>query len=145
MPERAQSFESHTRWLAPFHFFVLPVLLINIVAIAKRLYHAQDGRTAWELVVAVAILIGIYMGRHMALTMQDRLIRLEERLRLQALLPADQRARSGELTRGQYVALRFAPDEEVPELVRRIPSGELKTAGDIKRAIRNWRADHIRV
>jgi hypothetical protein len=81
----------------------------------------------------------------MPLVAQDRLIRLEETIRLARLLPADMKGRENELTRSQYVALRFAPDNEVPELVRRIQAGELKTAGDIKRAIKNWRADHLRV
>ena len=81
----------------------------------------------------------------MALRAQDRIIRLEERTRLDRLLPADLRVRAAELSTSQLIALRFAPDDEVPELVRRALDGELARQGDIKRAIRDWRADHLRV
>ena len=81
----------------------------------------------------------------MALRAQDRIIRLEEHMRLNQLLPADLRARLGELSAGQLIALRFAPDDEVPDLVRRALGGELQRQGDIKRAIRNWRPDYLRV
>ena len=81
----------------------------------------------------------------MALRAQDRIIRLEERVRLAQLLPPDLRSRIGELQTSQLIAIRFAPDEEVPELVRRALEGELKTRADIKRAIQTWRADHLRV
>lgn len=145
MSDHTQTFKSHRRWLAPWHFFVIPVLLINVFVAMRRLYYTQDRHGAWELLVAVAILLGFLLSRYMPLVTQDRLIRLEERTRLNAVLPADLRAQGANLTRSQYVALRFAPDDEVPELVRRIHSGELKTANDIKRAIRNWRADHIRI
>jgi hypothetical protein len=76
---------------------------------------------------------------------QDRVIRLEERGRLERVAPSDLRGRIGELTADQLIAIRFAPDDEVPELTRRALNGELKTQGDIKRAIKNWRADHLRV
>lgn len=145
MAEPTQNFESHRRWLAPWHFFVMPVLLINVLVAIRRLYYTQDRHNTWELLVAIAILLGFLLSRYMPLVTQDRLIRLEERTRLNAVLPADLRAHGGNLTRSQYVALRFAPDEELPELVRRIHSGELKSANDIKRAIKNWRADHIRI
>jgi hypothetical protein len=99
----------------------------------------------WNVISALAIFLGVFLSRHMSLVAQDRLIGFEERTRLARLLPAEMNARESELTRSQYVALRFAPDNEVPELVRRIQAGELKTSGDIKRAIKNWRADHLRV
>jgi len=81
----------------------------------------------------------------MALRAQDRIIRFEERLRLERLLPPDLRGRVADLRTGQLVAIRFAHDDEVPDLVRRVLSGELTTQGDIKRAIQSWRADHLRV
>jgi hypothetical protein len=76
---------------------------------------------------------------------QDRVIRLEERLRLEKVLPADLQPRISELTTKQLVALRFASDEELPELVRRVLGGELTERNDIKRAVRSWRADHQRI
>jgi hypothetical protein len=81
----------------------------------------------------------------MPLRAQDRIIRLEEKTRIRGLLPAEMRGREDGLTREQYIALRFAPDDEVPELLRRIHAGELKTSADIKRAIKNWRSDDLRV
>lgn len=143
--ESAQSFENHKRYLPLWHFFVAPVLLINVVIEARRVIKAPGLWTGWNLLVALALLLGILLSRMMPITAQDRLIRLEERMRLGRLLPSDLRGRENDLRREQYVALRFAPDDEVPELVRRILSGELKTAGDIKRAITSWRADHLRV
>jgi hypothetical protein len=76
---------------------------------------------------------------------QDRVIRLEERLRMERVLPAELRPRISELTTKQLVSLRFASDEELPELVRRVLGGELAERNDIKRAVRNWRADHQRI
>lgn len=95
--------------------------------------------------VALALGIGIVYARFMPLRAQDRVIRLEERTRLGRLLAADLRDRIDELTTSQLIALRFAPDDELPDLVRRSLSGELKGSGDIKRAIRNWRGDYLRV
>ncbi len=145
MAESVQTFANHKRFLPLWHFFVVPILLINVVIEAQRAIRAPSGLAAWSVFVAVALFIGIFFSRLMPLTGQDRVIRLEERMRMARLLPSDLRGRENDLTREQYVALRFAPDDEVPELVRRIVSGEVKSGGDIKRAIANWRADHLRV
>ena len=128
-----------------WHFFTIPVLVANVVVVA--IYFARDPRfiNGWALVVAIALLIGILLSRNMPLRAQDRIIRLEERSRLERLLPGELRGRVGELTPSQLIAIRFAPDDEVPELTRRALNGELKSQGDIKRAIRNWRSDHLRV
>lgn len=145
MAGSTQSFETHRRWLAPWHFFVMPVMLANVFVVAKRALAGPTFATGWDVVVAIALLVGLVLARYMPLVAQNRVIRLEERTRLGRLLPPEMRGKEDGLTAGQYIALRFAPDEEVPELIRRIHSGELKTSGDIKRAIRNWRADHMRV
>jgi hypothetical protein len=145
MAEQTQTYASHRRWIPMWHFFALPVLIINVFVAA---YHfVRDPRliNGWGVVVALALAVGIVISRYMPLRAQDRIIRLEERTRLERILPSDLRARMGGLTAGQLVALRFAPDDEVPELVRRALDGELKTQADIKRAIRTWRADHLRV
>jgi hypothetical protein len=145
MAEQVQTYASHRRWIPMWHFFALPVLIINVFVAA---YHfVLDPRliNGWGVAVAIALAIGIFISRYMPLRAQDRIIRLEERTRLERILPSDLRARMGGLRAGQLVALRFAPDDEVPELVRRALDGELKTQADIKRAIRNWRADHLRV
>ena len=145
MADRAQSFENHRRWLPLWHFFVAPVLLLNVIIHVWRVVEMPNRWTAWDLLISLALFFLAFMSRVMPLTAQNRVIRLEERTRLARLLPPELRGREDELTTGQYVALRFAPDDEVPELMRRILAGELKTQGDIKRAIRNWRADHLRV
>jgi hypothetical protein len=128
-----------------WHFFALPVLLINVGVAAVQFSRDPRPITAWGVVVATALAIAIFVSRTMPLRAQDRIIRFEERNRLERLLPADLRGRIDELRPGQLVALRFAPDDEVPDLTRRALAGELKDQADIKRAIRNWRADHLRV
>ena len=143
--EPIQTYASHRRYIPQFHFFVLPVLVANIIIAIVGFVRYPRFITGWVVVLATALAIGIWTARAMALRVQDRLIRLEERLRLERLLPPDLRGRVVDLKTGQLVAIRFAPDDEVPDLVRRILSGELTTQGDIKRAIQNWRADHLRV
>lgn len=139
-----QTYKSHTRWLPMYHFFVIPVLLINAINVLLHTVRAPSGSSVLAALVAIALLVGMLAARTMPLRAQDRVIRMEERTRLAQLAPGDQKAVYA-LTESQLVGLRFAPDDEVPELVRRIQSGELKTQSDIKRAIKNWRADHFRV
>ena len=145
MADPIQSYKSHARWVPAFHFFVLPVLLINAIVSGGRLLRNPSGMTAWGFVVTVALFLGMFLLRGMPLRAQDRIIRLEERARFDRLLPADLRGRVGELSTAQFIALRFAPDDEVPDLTRRALDGELKTQADIKRAIKNWRPDTLRV
>lgn len=145
MTDRAQSYENHKRFLPIWHFFALPILLVNVFVLGWNALQNPGLPSVWALLVSLALLAGIFASRLMPLTAQDRVIRLEERTRLAHLLPADLHGRETELTRRQLIALRFAPDDEVPELTRRCLSGELRTADDIKRAVKNWRADHMRV
>lgn len=143
--DKTQTFASHRRYIPIWHFFALPVLIINVFVVAVQFVGDPRLINGWALVVSIALAIGIGWSRFMPLRAQDRIIRLEERTRLERLLPADLRGRVDELTARQLIAIRFAPDDEVPDLTRRALNGELKTPGDIKRAIRNWRADHFRV
>ena len=136
-----QSAKSHVRWLPPFHFFMLPVLLVNFLNEVRHLYNEQTPHTAWMVILAAALLTLGFLSRIQALAVQDRLIRLEMRLRLRGLLPADQQARINDLTARQMVALRFASDAELPELVRDVFDGKLQTTKDIKGRIKNWQAD----
>ena len=128
-----------------WHFFALPVLLINVFVVAYHFVRDPQFINGWSVLVAIALFLGILLSRNMPLRAQDRIIRLEERTRLERLLPSDLRGRVGELTAAQLIAIRFAADDEAPELTRRTLNGELKSQDDIKRAIRNWRADHLRV
>lgn len=145
MADQTQTFASHRRWIPMFHFFALPVLLTNIFVVAYQFFRDPRLMTGWAAIVAIALFTGILLSRVMPLRAQDRIIRLEERTRLERLLPGDLRGRVAELSADQLIALRFAPDDEVPDLTRRALNGDLKTRTDIKRAIRSWRADHLRV
>jgi len=145
MAEPTQTYASHRRWIPMYHFFAVPVLLINVIVMAMQFVRDPRFMTGWAVVVALALFLAILVLRFMPLRAQDRVIRLEERARLERVLPSDLRGRVGELTPTQLIAIRFAADDEVPELTRRALNGDLKTQGDIKRAIRNWRADHLRV
>jgi hypothetical protein len=145
MADQTQTFSTHRRFIPAFHFFALPVLLINMFVVAMQFWKDPRLPNAWAVLVAVALAIGISWSRFMPLRAQDRIIRLEERTRLERLLPADLRGRIGDLTERQLIAIRFAPDNEVPDITRRALSGELKSPGDIKRAIKDWRGDYFRV
>jgi uncharacterized protein DUF6526 len=144
MAEREQSFKRHARWLPLFHFFVMPVLLVNVVLAVWHLLQAPTLGTAYGAVFAVALLGLGFASRTQALTVQDRVIRLEERLRMRQLLPPALHPNIDALTHRQLVALRFASDEELPELVREIAGGRLTTPKDIKMRVRNWRPDWLR-
>jgi hypothetical protein len=146
-----QTFSSHRRFDPPFHFFLLPVFAVGLVlSLIHFFYHFRESDTrdnihAFLLILlAVALLMLVFRTRIYALKVQDRVIRLEERLRLTQLLDEPLRSRIPELTEDQLVALRFASDAEVPPLVERALKEKLKR-GDIKRAIQNWRPDNWRV
>lgn len=141
----AQSAASHARTIPVFHYFALPVLMINIGVAVTALGRAPSLLAAWGVLVAVALAIGVLYGRVHALTAQDRIIRLEETLRMQRVLPPEMQGEIAQLGRYDFIALRFASDAELPDLVRRVRAGEFAKPIDIKRAIRAWRADHLRV
>jgi hypothetical protein len=145
MADQTQELSTHRRWIPAWHFFTVPVLVGNVVVMVARFARFPTVANGWAFLVALALLIGIVLSRNMPLRAQDRIIRLEERIRLQRVLPADLRGRIDDLTIDQLIGLRFAPDDEVPELARRALSGDLKTRADVKRAIKSWRADHMRV
>ena len=144
MAQSDQSYKNHVRLFPPFHFFVLPVFFINVIVTGWLLYRAPSRLGVWELGVAVALLLASLTARVMALAVQDRVIRLEMRLRMRELLPPDLQARIPAITREQCVALRFASDAELPGLVRKVLAGELKSNADIKRQITHWQGDYLR-
>ena len=144
MAERTQSFKSHTRFLPPFHFFVVPVLLINLLNAIGHLWLEPTGSMAFQVVVATALLLLALLSRSQVVTVQDRVIRLEMRLRLRAALPPDLQPRINELTVRQLVPLRFASDAELPALVRDVLDGRLTKSSDIKKQVKNWQADWLR-
>lgn len=144
MAERQQSYANHMRWFPPLHFFVLPVLLANVLNALRHVWLAPSLSTAFAALVAAALLLGVVLARVMANTVQDRVIRLEMRLRLAHLLPADLQARIADLTPAQLVALRFASDAELPGLVREVLAGKYGTQKEIKLQVKNWQADWLR-
>jgi len=143
--EARQTYDNHARWHAPFHYFAAPVMLTNVVVALVQLIRDPGLERGWWLVVSAALLVLAWLARINPLRAQDRVIRLEERLRYYQLLPEDLASRAGALTPAQTVALRFAPDEELEGLVRDVLEGRLSRPDEIKRAIRNWRADTLRV
>jgi hypothetical protein len=141
----SQSFANHRRWHPPFHFFVLPVMLINFFWSVLLFVRSPGRGPAWAAVVALALVLAVLFIRTNSLKVQDRVIRLEERLRYQSLLPTELMPRALNLTPRQIVAMRFAADEELNELVNAVVAGQLTTPNEIKQAIKNWRADTFRV
>ena len=144
MAQPNQSYKNHTRYLPPFHFFVLPVLFINLLNTVRHLWLTPSRSTGWSVVVAAALLMLGFLSRVMALSVQDRVIRVEMRQRLRETLPAAMCARINELTPRQLVALRFASDTELSDLVRDVFEGKLSTSKEIKLRVKNWQGDWLR-
>jgi cellulose synthase/poly-beta-1,6-N-acetylglucosamine synthase-like glycosyltransferase len=152
MAENApQTFASHTRWDPLFHFFLIPVFVLGLImTLTHFFYHfresdMRDNLHAFLLILlAVALLTLVFKVRLYSLKVQDRVIRLEERVRLMQLLSEPLRSRIPELTESQLCGLRFASDGEIPKLVERALTEKLSRK-DIKQAIQTWRPDYWRV
>ena len=141
-----QSYKSHRKLVPGYHFVALGLLTINFLWSSYRLISgtAPVFDRILAVLVAVALLLLVYYTRVFPLGAQDRVIRLEERLRLAEILPADLKPRIGELSRGQLIALRFASDAEAPALVRKVLDEKITQREEIKKLIRDWREDHFR-
>jgi len=140
-----QSLQNHTRIVPIFHFFAIPVILINFVWSLVRLRTLEfTFAGVFGVIFAAALVILVFEARLFALAVQDRVIRLEERLRYKHVLPADLQARAGELTINQIVALRFACDAELPDLMRKVLDEKLAARKPIKQLIKTWRPDYQR-
>ena len=140
-----QTYENHAKTVPLFHYFTMPLLLVNVLWSIYRLTQSDafaDSLVA--LAAAVAVLFVAFFSRTNALKAQDRVIRLEERLRMQDLLPVESKSRINEITISQILALRFASDEELPTLVK-TALDDNADAKSIKQAIKNWRADYHRL
>ena len=142
MPEQTRA--NHTRFDAKFHFFVVPLFVGNFIWAVWRLVEAFHIYAVWAVVMSAASLVMVFTIRLYSLKVQDRIIRLEERLRIVPLLPAAVRTRWTELSEPQLVALRFASDAEVGALAERAINEKLAPKA-IKEAIQVWRPDHFRV
>ena len=145
MSATPQTYANHVRRHPPFVFFVVPVMLINVIcAIVYCILH-PGWRQYWWIVVSLPLVVLTVLSRTNALKVQDRVIRLEEQLRYQQLMPAELLQQARSLTVAQTVALRFAADEELEGLVREVLAGKLTKPAEIKQAIKSWRADEFRV
>ena len=134
MANNAQSYSNHAKYDPPFHFFVLPIFLINILVVGYLLFRNPGIGGSWLLVLSVAFLVHAGRMRSYATHLQDRVIRMEERLRLGSVLQEPLRSRIGELQDTQLIGLRFASDEELPGLVQRALDEKLSRSA-IKKAI----------
>jgi hypothetical protein len=141
---KEQNYSNHTALYPPFHYVVVPFLLAYTIRAIWLLVQTPSADHAWSAAFAFVVLLSAFTARGMALKVQDRVIRLEMRLRLASVLPQDQHAHIPNLTPRQLVGLRFASDRELPTLVSKVVSGELSDPKSIKKAVQNWEADHFR-
>jgi hypothetical protein len=140
-----QNFKNHARFYPLWHFIAFPILAINVVRVGGAMIEAPSVDTVWSLLVAIAIFLGVYTARVMALKNQDRIIVNEERARLLRLLPDATHGSLQQFTRSQLIGLRFASDDELPDLAQRVLKGDFDNQKAIKAAVQNWRADLVRV
>jgi hypothetical protein len=141
---KVQSFRNHARLDPLFHLLILPVALITVLIAAYEITQQHTLADAWFFILSIATLLAFLKIRTYSLKVQDRVIRLEETLRMQSVLPQALYARVGELTEGQVVALRFAPDAELTGLVEQTLANNWSNK-EIKSKIVNWRPDFFRV
>src|ERR1700760_2832294 len=142
-----QNLKNHTRWNPPFHFFILPMLLLNFIFMIYIPIHEcprYQHTHLWSIVMAVVFFLMAGLSRDGALKAQDRIIRAEERLRLHALLPSEDRVHINELSVNQLIALRFASDDELPALFRKTLTQNLEPKA-IKQSMVNGSPDYPRV
>ncbi len=141
---KPQNLANHAKLDPLFHFIVLPVFALTAFGGTIHFLWHPSYHSASFFVISVAAVIAVLKIRIYSLKLQDRIIRLEERLRLTTLCSEPLRSRIPELTEDQLIALRFASDAEVPKLAERAISEKLSRA-DIKKAIQTWRPDYWRV
>jgi len=142
--EQPQNYKNHTRIVPMFHIGVLGIFVVNVLWAAYRLSGGPVGQAVMDLLLAIGLLLLAVLVRSMVLRVQDRLIRLEMRLRLREVLSADLHGKLPALTPRQLIALRFASDAELPALVREVLAGTLATSKDIKLRIKDWQPDYLR-
>lgn len=140
-----QTYQNHTRWFPLVHFVVTPILLINLIWAAVCVFMEFEWFRVQYLLLSLGVALLSLAARLQALKAQDRVIRLEERLRYRELLSPELAKQADGLRVGQIIALRFASDEELPLLVERTLNGEFAKTKEIKLAIKNWRGDYLRV
>lgn len=144
MERKPQNLKNHVKLDPPFHLFIGPVFFISWIISVVMLVRHPSFLAAWAVVFMTAAVVAIFRIRQYALKVQDRVIRLEERLRLASLLPESLTAKISDINESQIIALRFACDQEIPALVERVLLENLSNA-DIKKAVVTWRPDYWRI
>jgi len=144
LPDQPQSFASHSRYVPGYHYVLSGILVVYLVFAVVQLARVPSAATAMGALLAVGLVLMAWYERAFAVGVQDRVIRLEEQLRYERLLPPDLRTRAAGLTKRQVISLRFAHDDELPDLVRQTLDKNLDGTA-IKQSITTWRADHLRV
>ena len=139
-----QTFATHRRFDPAWHFVGFMILLVGVIAASVHAYRQRTSFDHWMIVYTFGVLLVAFRARSQTLTVQNRVIRLEMRLRLKDVLPAALAARTGELTLSQLIGLRFASDAELAGLVERCLSGDLANGEAVKKQIKNWLPDHVR-
>jgi len=140
-----QNFKNHAKIVPLFHYFALPVLVLNFVSACVRLWKLHFSLEGFiGVVVAAGLVATLFCARLFALAVQDRVIRLEEHFRYARLLPADLQSRIGDFTIAQIVSLRFASDAELPALAHKVLNENLQDRKQIKQMVQNWKADNLR-
>ncbi len=139
-----QTFANHRRYHPIWHFVAFPLLMLNVIATIWHDVRHPTTWNSWLIVVAIAVFLAVFAARVQTLNVQNRVIRLEMRLRLREVLPSTMHGRIGDLSTSQLIGLRFASDAELPALVERCLKGDLKTNEAVKKEIRNWQGDYLR-
>ncbi len=140
-----QTYANHTRWYPLVHFVITPILLVNLIWAIVCLVMEFDWFRVQYLLLSLGVALLSLGARLQALRAQDRVIRLEERLRYREVLSPELAAKASNLRVGQIIALRFASDAELSVLVERTLNGEFASNKEIKQAVKDWRADYLRV
>ncbi len=145
MAESTQNYKNHAKFVPMYHYVLTAILLFNFVAMVYHAFEDPNMFHLWAAVMAGALIMIALFARVFALKAQDRVIRLEERLRMRELLPADLKGRIQEFTTDQLIALRFASDAELPELAATVLRDNIQARDAIKKMVKDWRADEQRV
>lgn len=141
MSDSTQTFATHRKFVPLFHYVLFPILALNLLAMVYHLWQQPSMFTVWAVVMAFAFVVMALFARVFALGAQDRVIRLEERLRMRELLPQELKARIHDFSREQIIGLRFASDAELPELAATVLRDNIQKRDDIKKMVKHWRPD----
>ena len=140
-----QTFENHAKLVPLFHYVVLPMFLVNLLLALYRVFTGFSFDAAWSVAMAIGLILVALFARIFALGAQDRVIRLEERLRMHGLLPDELKPKINDFTMEQLVALRFASDDELASLAKKVLDDGIGDRKTIKQMVTTWRADYQRL